>query len=1002
MAIFKKASEHAAETPIHSNGETVPSMVETPLNETTSADTENKALEENSARPSSDMSDEIDLCSIATSSVSNIQTVVAQPELDVPAEEAIVGSMSNPAAAMTGNEEKQDAEDSFQGEKSDATPSAKTSKSIILKHYKGKEFMLPLALCQTQKGMEDLIKMTFGDSEKAQREINEGNYELITTSGAKILPRFWNILVEPGWEVTILLKSQQGFDTSSVYDSANDDDPSDVEDEPEGEAQVSETSYTTNLKYTVATYSNDYHELVFLYSQSYDDPVALDNKTQKSPILEEVQAVIVPRSRQWVGRRSAPKGKPKLGLGDTIGEKILRIHSPFLINILKSIIKYSSKKSSSEESDKKGPGKETDNSRDGDFPHPYRDLFYYKQELSDYRNETVGPRAYHTPEYNAESDRHIEYLLEYLDQEPNVQIKALEAMWAKKIPTTTFAGFWLLMKPGSDVYVREDGQLNAYVVDWVSGGVNYLSPSQWSDSVQRYSICVWYMKYDGQVIGRGSKIVHVPVFDNERDILSLPIFPTRFQDNIDGGARRKQLIERGRKVFQLSKGPAYLEYTGLGLNPGWKQYNQARVVVEHETRPWENETQVLVRTNTPPFKKSPWEKEEAGGTHRWLFENNVGKVIGEGARAPCCKCSKCTEIDTAAQKYIPATFNDYDNIDPKEVSELSEHQYMLCLSHMYGFILKDRAYDLIDVGHLADVKITENAIDRLVMRPETNKDTIKAIVKTYTDSSQAGPFNADFIQGKGEGQIFLLHGPPGTGKTLTAESVAEYTGRPLLSITAADLGHEPVDLEKNLLQFLKNASAWDAIVLLDEADVYLEQRSAHDLRRNSIVSIFLRAMEYFQGILFLTTNRVGLFDEAFMSRIHVSIGYEPLDDDAREEIWDNLFRKLKDDHKHGGPEILYDYDAKQYVKRDAAVRQLKWNGREIRNAFQSAVALAVFDSKIAREKGASDEDAIPEIKEKHLAQVVNMSAAFKEYMTATHEGVEDADRAYRLGIRHET
>ena len=139
------------------------------------------------------------------------------------------------------------------------------------------------------------------------------------------------------------------------------------------------------------------------------------------------------------------------------------------------------------------------------------------------------------------------------------------------------------------------------------------------------------------------------------------------------------------------------------------------------------------------------------------------------------------------------------------------------------------------------------------MRPEKNKDTIKALVKTYADSDgQTDLFGADFIRGKGEGQIFLLHGPPGTGKTLTAgmnfckafeknanyvpESVAEYTKRPLLSITAADLGHEPVNLEQNLLRFFKNATNWGAIVLLDEADVYLERRSSNDLGRNSIVS----------------------------------------------------------------------------------------------------------------------------------------------------------------------
>ena len=76
---------------------------------------------------------------------------------------------------------------------------------------------------------------------------------------------------------------------------------------------------------------------------------------------------------------------------------------------------------------------------------------------------------------------------------------------------------------------------------------------------------------------------------------------------------------------------------------------------------------------------------------------------------------------------------------------------------------------------------------------------------------------------------------------------------------------------------------------------------------------------------------MGHFDEAFLSRIHVSIGYEPLDDDARAQIWDGLFRKLIVDHKNGGPEITFEREAKRYVQKDEDVRALKWNGREIRN-----------------------------------------------------------------------
>lgn len=92
------------------------------------------------------------------------------------------------------------------------------------------------------------------------------------------------------------------------------------------------------------------------------------------------------------------------------------------------------------------------------------------------------------------------------------------------------------------------------------------------------------------------------------------------------------------------------------------------------------------------------------------------------------------------------------------------------------------APDIIDVGRLANVKIVDNAIDRLVMRPETNKETIKAIVKTYTDNRQDAHFHADYIRGKGEGQIFLLHGPPGTGKTLTAGMAAIKKLRKILML----------------------------------------------------------------------------------------------------------------------------------------------------------------------------------------------------------------------------
>ncbi len=102
----------------------------------------------------------------------------------------------------------------------------------------------------------------------------------------------------------------------------------------------------------------------------------------------------------------------------------------------------------------------------------------------------------------------------------------------------------------------------------------------------------------------------------------------------------------------------------------------------------------------------------------------------------------------------------------------------------------------------------------------------------------------------------VLHGPPGTGKTLTAEGISELLKCPLYMASAGELGTDSRFLEHELQKILDICHTWGAILLLDEADVFLEKRNMQDIHRNALVSIFLRQLEYFQGILFLTTNRV--------------------------------------------------------------------------------------------------------------------------------------------------
>jgi SpoVK/Ycf46/Vps4 family AAA+-type ATPase len=190
----------------------------------------------------------------------------------------------------------------------------------------------------------------------------------------------------------------------------------------------------------------------------------------------------------------------------------------------------------------------------------------------------------------------------------------------------------------------------------------------------------------------------------------------------------------------------------------------------------------------------------------------------------------------------------------------------------------------------------------------------------------------DVIQGKGKGMIMLLSGPPGVGKTLTAESVAESMHIPLYMMSAGDLGIQPYEVEDSLQKILEMVAKWNAILLLDECDVFLEERTSYDLERNKLVSIFLRTLEYYEGILFLTTNRVSNMDAAFQSRIHVSMAYPSLSTTSRRHIWANFLRLSS-----------YQWEISD-VDLDA-LAEVDLNGRQIKNVLKIAFLISVRKRK---------------------------------------------------------
>ena len=194
-------------------------------------------------------------------------------------------------------------------------------------------------------------------------------------------------------------------------------------------------------------------------------------------------------------------------------------------------------------------------------------------------------------------------------------------------------------------------------------------------------------------------------------------------------------------------------------------------------------------------------------------------------------------------------------------TQLTDDQHLICAPFVGGFGFGDKKWGGFPVSRLQEVVWTDEPFHSLVIGAK-QKTLIHSLVKQHSSKSTGYD---DVIQGKGLGLIGLLSGRPGCGKTLTAEAVAEVTKRPLYAVSAGELGTDVEKVDKQLTLILELSHRWSAVLLLDEADVFLQERDTKDVARNALVSIFLRQLEYFQGILILTTNRIADCDPAFES-----------------------------------------------------------------------------------------------------------------------------------------
>ncbi|KAF8996417.1 hypothetical protein BDQ17DRAFT_1284512 [Cyathus striatus] len=464
------------------------------------------------------------------------------------------------------------------------------------------------------------------------------------------------------------------------------------------------------------------------------------------------------------------------------------------------------------------------------------------------------------------------------------------------------------------------------------------------------------------VVGKVQTYIRIMTFDGTIKIDELDAYPLRFHK--DEKKVREDLLERGRK-WKGMIGIHHKEYDAIAAmkvgpkNDIVRHHVKGRIMVDRATFRKQNPN-YSVPTPSPPrqINDSP---DPMLQDQSWP-PTNIPSSVGNGAssrqRLDALRARQRSHKSRESKLTNPALSDAVvSRTGPKDdtaETELSDTELLLAPTVVFGFSLADKVWLEFNVDKIQEVEWNKDAFTNLVL-PIERKGLLQSLVEAH---HQELGFD-DFIKGKGHGLVVNLFGPPGVGKTLSAEATSEHVRRPLYVVGGGDLGTSAASLDMSLERVFTVATAWKAIILIDEADVFLEQRSLHELERNAMVAVFLRHVEYYRGILFLTTNRVRTFDEAFLSRIHVALHFTELTPESKSKVWKAFLAKVA--------------SAQVSDEQVAVLAKREVNGRQIKNAVRTAHSLAV----------ARKED----MKFEHLVQTLDAMEEFNREFSGKSEGV---------------
>ncbi|TVY65411.1 ATPase family AAA domain-containing protein FIGL1 [Fusarium oxysporum f. sp. cubense] len=455
-----------------------------------------------------------------------------------------------------------------------------------------------------------------------------------------------------------------------------------------------------------------------------------------------------------------------------------------------------------------------------------------------------------------------------------------------------------------------------------------------NEGVMQLVLTAKVMAFNGEEFIWRKKSLTINEFAGNKPIRDLRHYP--FERHPKKDAIEQRLVSRGRKVLDL-QGLTYCSYNGIALHPGEsgveKHNVECRILVD------------VVGYNKYHLAQGKRENKDP--------EIEVVDVSRRRRRQDLADAKPEGKHPKTQQKRL----NEEDQTKNREELLQKPKELAFMTELIGGYALKNKLWVYFYVEDLEPIVWNDQAYSHLVF-DEQQKDLVLSFVENHSLANGAKTAMEDVIVGKGQGLIMLLSGPPGTGKTLMAEAIADRTHRPLFYLQAEDLGINAAALGANIKRVFEMATEWNAVILLDEADVFMAERNPNDIHRNELVSIFLRELEYYRGIIFLTTNLYHTIDTAFRSRVSLHLLFKSLTREARETVWRKFLQRLPDSNRitdvtdespatgsttprndgtdeDAGGEITATYEDKPLDDEDIAELSLwQLNGREIKTAVK--------------------------------------------------------------------